>query len=346
MDFNKNYYEILGIDKNASEDDIKKAYRKLAHKHHPDKNQGDKSSESVFQNINEANQVLSDSKTRSEYDQRSPHGNSYSPFGGFGSSFGNGFEFHFGEGGDDFFSQIFGNGNPFGGFNPFNPFRRTEEFRENLDITLSVNINLKQIYLNELLNLKFKRFVSCDNCNGTGFDNKSRSDTCEICDGSGKDKYGKTCTYCKGDGKVYMGQCTTCKGEKVLLKDAEITLQNLSMLRSNIRNVQRGYGHQSKYYREKTGNLIVNVIIDRNDKYDVVNNHELHQTIEVHFQDAIDGSEILYSHIDDSKLKIKLPEKTKDGDVVKVKEKGLFINDTQRSDLYLKINIMIDYGRV
>jgi len=344
MDYNKNYYQELGLDKNASDDDIKKAYRKLAHKHHPDKNSGDKDSEAKFQKINEANTILSDSKSRQEYDTRSPHGNAYSPFSTFGGPSFNGF----GGGFDDLMNQFFGGNSPFGGgFNPFDPFRRaSEEFRERLDIQMNVNINLVQVYLNENINLKFQKYVSCENCNGSGFDNKSHSDPCEVCDGSGKDRYGKTCTYCRGDGKVYTGQCPTCKGEKVILKDAEITLQNLFQVRNNVKNVQGGYGHQSKYYREKVGNLILNLILDRKDNYQIINNFELHQTINVHYQDAIDGAEIMYDHIDNTKIKIKLPTKSKNDDIIRVKEKGLLITETNRSDLYLKINIMIDYDRV
>ena len=343
MDYNKNYYEELGIDKNASDEEIKKSYRKLAHKYHPDKNGGNKESEIKFQKINEAQSVLSDQKLRQEYDQRSPHGKSYSPFSSFG---GNGFEFHFGNSEPaDIFSQFFGGNSPFGAeFNPFGGFQR-EEFRENLDINASVTINLKQIYLDENFVLKYKRFVHCEYCNGTGFNKNSHSDTCEICNGSGKNK-GGTCEYCKGDGKVYTGQCNHCKGEKLEMKDTEVTMQNLSQLRNSIKNAHRGYGHQSKYYRDKVGTLILNINIDRNDGYQILNNYDLSKTLDVHYQDAIDGAEFLYHHIDDTEIKIKLPIKTKNDDVIRIKEKGLLKNDNDRADLFLKINIIINYERV
>jgi DnaJ-class molecular chaperone len=291
MDYNKNYYQELGLDKNASDDDIKKSYRKLAHQYHPDKNAGHKDAESKFQRINEANQILSDSKSKQEYDQRSQHGNAYSPFNS------NSFEFHFGN--DDFFSQFFGGNSPFGsgGFNPFDPFNR--QVRENLDINFNVNINLKQVYLNEKLEIKYKRNVWCENC-----------------------------------------------AEKIELKDAEVTLQNLYQIRQSFRNMQRGYGHQSKHYKEKQGSLVLNINLERNDEYQIMNNYELHRVIDVHFQDAIDGVEFLYTHIDDTKIKIKLPTKSKNNDILKVKEKGLLLNENDRSDLFLKINIIIDYDRI
>lgn len=340
MDYNKNYYQELGLDKNATDEQIKKEYRKLAHKYHPDKNNGNKDSELKFQRINEANEILSNSKLKDDYDIKSPHGKSYSPgFGGFGG-FGNSFEFHFG-GAGDIFSQFFG-GNPFGGFNPFG---QREQFRENLDINVSTTINLKQIYLNENLTIKFKKHIHCTDCNGTGFDNKSHSDMCEICNGTGKNK-GETCEYCMGTGSIYNGQCKTCNGEKVILNDSEVTIQNLSNLRGSIKNSYRGFGHQSKHYRDKVGNLILNIIVDRNDGYEIIDNYKLSKVIDVHFQDAIDGSEILYNHIDDTNIKIKLPEKTKNNDIIRIKDKGLLKNNTDRDDLYLKINIIINYDRI
>lgn len=343
MDYNKNYYNELGLNKNASQEEIKKAYRKLAHKYHPDKNQGSKESEAKFQKISEANSVLSDNNSKQEYDRRSPHGNNYQP-NPFGSMFGGqGFEFHFGSEGGDIFNQFFGEGSPFGSHFGFNTFQR-EEFRENLDIQLNTTVNLKQIYNNDKLTLKYKKFVSCD-CNGTGFDKTSHSETCDVCDGSGIYN-GKTCQYCKGDGKIYIGTCKTCKGEKVLMKDSEIIIQNISQLRDSIRNIHRGYGHQSKYYIEKVGSLILTINVDRNDGFEIKNNFELHKTIDVHFQDAIDGREILFNHIDNSMLNIKLPKKSKNNDILKISNKGLLKNDNDRSDLYLKINIIIDYDRI
>jgi len=337
MDYNKDYYKELELDKNATDDDIKKAYRRLALKYHPDKNNGH---EDKFKSINEANSILSDSKLKQEYDNRSPNGKSYSPFNNFGSSF----EFHFG-GPDDIFSQFFGGRNPFENFG-FNPFgNRREEFREILDINVNSTINLKDIYLNKDLEINFKKFVHCSDCKGTGFDRNGHSEICEICNGTGINN-NKTCEYCQGEGKIYTDTCKTCNGDKVVLKDSQVTLQNISQIRSNIRNVHKGYGHQSKYYREKNGSLILNINVERNDDYQIINNYELSKTLNIHYQDAIDGNEFLFNHIDDSTIKIKLPIKTKDGDTIRIKEKGLLKHDNARADLYLKINIIIDYGRI
>lgn len=330
MDYNKDYYKELGVDKNASDDEIKKAYRKLAQQYHPDKNGGN---EEKFKNINEANSILSTSKSKQEYDTRSPHGKSYSPFNPFENF---GINFNFGSA-SDIFDQFF-SGN-------FNPFGRREEFNEKLDINTTVQISLKDIYLNREIKLGYKKYVHCDECDGTGFDKNSHSDTCEICYGTGVNN-GKTCEYCLGKGKIFTGVCKKCKGEKVVLIDSEITLQNISQLRRNIRNSHRGYGHQSKYYRDKIGTLILNINIENNNEFRVAHNFDLEKTIDIHFQDAIDGNEIIHNHIDNSDIKIKLPTKSNNGNVIRVKEKGLLKTNNSRGDLYLTLNIIIDYGRI
>jgi len=321
MDYNINYYQILDLDKNATEEDIKRQFKKLSKIYHPDvKPTGD---ENKFKEINNANSVLSDAKLKQEYDMRSPHGKAYSPYNSFGSNF----EFHFGN--DDIFSRFFGENSPFG----------------NSDIVVNSTISIKQIYSNENLNIKFKKFVHCDICDGTGFDKTSRSDTCEMCNGTGTLK-GKTCEYCKGDGKVYTGQCKNCKGEKVVLKDSEVNIQNLYQLRGNMRNSYRGYGHQSKYYKDKIGSLILNINIINDTEFEIINNYDLNKKIDIHFQDAIEGKEINFQHIDNSQINIKLPTKTKNDNIIRVKEKGLLKNEKIRGDLYLKINIIIDYDRI
>jgi len=343
MDYNKDYYKELELNKNASKEDIKKAYRKLALKYHPDKNKGDKNSESKFQTINEANSILSDNKTKQEYDTRSPNGKSYSPnpFENlFGGSSGGGFEFHFGGEGEDMFSQFFGGQNPFSGFG-----RQREEFRENLDINISKTITLKQIYNNEKITLKYNKYFTCDSCKGTGFDNQSESFECDICDGTGIHN-NRVCQYCKGDGKIYSDKCKKCDGEKIEIKETEVIIQNINQIRNGVRNIHRGYGHQSKYYINKIGNLILTLNVDRNDIFDIRNNYELHSTINVHYKDAIDGDKFIFKHIDGNDIEIKLPNKSKDGDIIRIKEKGLEMNSGKRSDLYLKINIIIDYNKI
>jgi len=342
MDLNKDYYKELGVDKNASDEDIKKGFRNLAIKHHPDKSKDDGK---LFQSINEAYQVLSDPNTRQEYDIRSAHGKNYSPFQ-------SPFEFSFNRGG----SQRGG----FGGFDPFEifnemfsngyrghaNFHQREEFNENLNIHAEFGVTLKDIYADKPITLQYKKQVKCSSCNGTGFDNDSDLIECEVCDSKGKDAYGYRCESCQGKGKISTKICNQCKGVKVEMKDSTVTINNVFSIRRNSRNEHGGYGHQSKHYMDHVGNLVLDIKILPNDRFEV-RDSDLYANIDVHFQDAIDGNDILFNHIDDSQLKVKLPKKAKNGEFARVKEKG-FIKNSQkeRGDLYLKINIIIDYDKL
>lgn len=339
MDINKNYYNTLGVKNNATSAEIKKNFREKANKTHPDKQNGD---DTLFKNINEAYQTLNDKKKKQEYDIRSVHGNSYSStsnFGNFGS-----FSFN---------HSPFDNNNPFSifekffdkGYEGFAFNKQREQFQEELDIIANINVDLKRIYENKPITIKYKRKIKCQSCNGTGFDRNSHSEICEICDGKGRDIYNFKCEYCLGEGKIYTGTCKKCNGEKVIIKDQEIILEKTSIIRDSTRNINRGFGHQSKYYRQKIGSLIVNINFEKNENYEIKNDYDLHYIKNIHYQDAIEGKELIYIHVDQSQIKIKLPKKTKDGDTIRLKEKGL-LKSFGRGDLYIKINITIDYDKI
>lgn len=332
MDPNINYYNILGVDKSASYVDIKKAFRKKASETHPDKRGGD---DNKFKNINDAYQVLGNKENKTKYDSISPHGKNYT-----GGGFGNFGSFSFNHDPTSIFDMFFGKG-----FEGFSTRKQYEEFKEDLDIVANMNIDLKRIYENKPITIKYKRRVKCTNCKGTGFDRESESYQCEVCDGRGIDMYGFKCASCLGEGKIYAGTCENCNGDKVIIKEQEIVLEKIYSIRGSTKNIHRGFGHQSKYYREKVGVLIVNInfIGDKNYK---IKNYDLLYTKNIHFQDILDNKEILYHHIDHSQIKLKLPEKTKDGQSIRLKNKGLLKGDSVRGDLYINVNIIIDYDRI
>jgi molecular chaperone DnaJ len=325
MDFNKNYYKILGVDKNATETEIKKAYRQLAKKHHPDTNHTQ--DDTIFKEINEAFGIVGNEEERQKYDVHSPHGKNFQP--GFG----------------DPFSHIFGGGGGFG-FNPFDSlfrdiFNRKEEFVENLDINVGVNITLKDIYNNNNISIKFKRNVKCDTCNFSGFDPNSESFECETCDGKGNDGF-TTCKYCSGTGKIHTGTCSKCDGEKVISKDEELAFSNSYSIEASFMKYMRGMGHQSKYYPNRVGSLNIQANYIHDNRY-IKEDHNLIYPLNLHFQLAIDGIDFEYEHLDDKKYSLKIPPKTKDGDMLRVGGKGLLIDGKKRGDLLIKINIIIDY---
>jgi molecular chaperone DnaJ len=336
MDFNKNYYEILGVDKNASQDDIKKAYRKLAKEHHPDATQNE--DDSIFKDLNEAYSIIGDEQERQKYDMQSPHGKNYQP--GFGNQF-----FHMNINGQDF--------NPFGPFgfgfgqSPFDDpffrdiFTRKEEFVENLDITIPVNITLKDVYNNTNIPIKFTHDVKCDVCNHSGFDPNSEAFECDACEGKGGDGFTK-CKYCSGTGKIHTGTCSKCNGNKVVSRDEEFGFSNSYTIDKSFIKYMRSFGHQSRHYANKIGTIIVQANYIHDNRY-VREGPNLIYQLNLHYQYAIDGYEFEYEHLDGKKYSFKIPPRTKDGELLRVAKKGLLMNLQQRGDLLIKVNIIVDY---
>lgn len=327
MDLNKNYYKVLNVDKNSDDKDIKKSYRKLAIENHPDKNNGD---DKKFKEINEAYLTLSDKTTKQNYDNQSPHGKNYNPM----NNIHNGFNFNF------------------GGTNPFDfifNFNTRNEFIEYLDITVNKEITLKDIYNDNDINIKYDRFISCDECNGTGFDPNSESYECDVCNGSGKvwePGIGyRECEYCVGKGKIHAGTCKKCNGDKIIKKTEEFKLNNIFRIQGDDTKYIKGYGHQSKYYRNKKGNLILNLKYNHDIRYDF-ENFNLIYNLDLHYQDAINGVEYEYTHLDGKIYNVKIPPKTKDNDKLKLPKLGLLYSPKDRKDLYLIINIIIDYEKI
>jgi len=337
MNTNKDYYKILGLTNQSDISQIKISYRKLSKTLHPDKTNGDKVKEEQFKDVSEAYSILSNPQKKQEYDKMSSHGRNFvggNPYGAFSS--GNNFNPF------DIFEQMFG-GSPFAE-NPFDRNNRFQDFKENLDIHMNVIISLRDVYSNDSINIKYRKDVSCDFCSGTGFDPTKHSDPCEICDGSGKDSYGRICEYCKGSGVVYSETCPKCNGDKVNRVEEEFKLNSVKNVRENNTQYLQGKGHQSKYYPGKVGVLVLNVVYKHVKDYEI-NGFDLTYSLDVHYQDAIKGKKIEYEHLDSKKLKIKIPKKTNDGDLIRIKEKGLIDHLGKRGDLYFKINIIIDYDR-
>jgi molecular chaperone DnaJ len=215
------YYETLGVGKSASEDEIKKAFRKLAHQHHPDKGGGD---EKKFKEINEAYQVLSDKEKRAQYDRFGKAGTAGSGFGGFsaqgGSAWGGGFDFgnvDLGDLGDmgDIFESFFGGGRRRGGTGARN--------FSGSDLQITQEITLEEAYAGSTKELKFKTFDPCATCTGLGYEKAAGAKTCDACKGTGQIReqrrtvFGtfaqtKTCTKCAGRGEIPNKVCPTCQG--------------------------------------------------------------------------------------------------------------------------------------
>ncbi|MDE6278270.1 MAG: molecular chaperone DnaJ [Muribaculaceae bacterium] len=232
MENKRDYYEVLGVDKNAGADEIKKAYRKLALKYHPDRNPGDKAAEEKFKEAAEAYEVLSDEEKRRKYDQ---FGHNMGPqgFPGGGGGFHAG-----GMSMEDIFAQfgdIFGGGG-FGGFSSATGGRRQarRQQRRGSDLRIRVKLNLADIANGVQKTLRIPTFMECEHCKGTGAKDGVAFATCQTCHGTGTVTHVQqsflgpmesvaTCPTCEGTGKVITERCTYCNGEGVNRKDQEIT---------------------------------------------------------------------------------------------------------------------------
>lgn len=323
MDPKKDYYKILGVSNDASDSDIKKAYKKKAVEYHPDVNKT-KESEDKFKEINEAYQVLT--KKREEYDS---YFNKESVFSFIFDEFFN--KYNKSDSQDDLFNK---------------QYKSNRNFVEELDIEYNVNINLNDVYNNKEIYVSYKRKEKCPTCYGSGQDPKSDFlGKCNICKSTGKDSYGFSCKNCGGLGLLYKDYCKTCNGKRQINNEVNFSINNIYKITSNKTKYFKGYGHHSLNIPNKKGQLILNVIYNHNYNYEIKGN-DLYTYLDVHYQDAIDGHIQKIKILDETNIKIRIPKKTKDKQKFKISERGLLIDGKKRGDLFFKINIIIDYDRL
>lgn len=266
----RDYYEILGVDKSATPDEIKKAYRKLAVKYHPDKNPGDKAAEEKFIEAAEAYEVLSDADKRSKYDQ---FGHNMGPqgFPGGGSGGFNGFG-GFGGGGftvEDIFEQfgdIFGGRGGFGGATGGRRSRRPKT-RKGSDLRIKVKMTLAEIATGVSKTLKIPAMVKCDHCNGTGAKDGTAFTTCATCHGTGTvigtqqsifgvQQVEQICPTCNGEGKTITQKCSYCNGEGVEKKETVVSFNIPAGVQGGMTYTIKGKGNAARHGGQN-GDLLV-----------------------------------------------------------------------------------------
>ncbi len=342
----RDYYEVLGVDKNASADDIKKAYRKLAKKYHPDLNPGDAEAEKKFKEINEANEVLSDSTKRARYDQFGHAGvdPNYGA-GGAGGAYGGGFDF-----GDlgDIFGSIFGGGfGSSGGRGRANP----NAPRNGNNITSSVTISFEEAAKGCKKTVDVRRIIKCSDCGGSGCASGTSSSTCPDCHGTGqvvvqqRTAFGiqmqtqHTCSRCGGSGKIIEHPCAKCSGKGRVRVNKKIEVDIPAGIDDGQRLNIPGEGDDG-LNGGRTGNLLLEInvrphpIFDR-DGFDVW--CEMPITI----VEAMLGAEVVVPTLD-GKVSYRIHEGTQPGDVFKLKGRGIQnINGRGKGDQYVKVVVEI-----
>ena len=345
----RDYYEVLGVDKSASQEEIKKAYRKLAIKYHPDKNPGDQSAADKFREAAEAYAVLSDQEKRQRYDQFGHAGIDGQPGGGFS---GQGFDNL-----EDILKEMFGSG--FGGFSGFggggfSGFGGSGSQRQRVakgrDIRVRVKMTLEEIANGCEKEISIERNVPCHVCNGKGAKNSSDIKTCPACNGSGQQQrvvnslFGRTVTYttcqqCHGEGKIVTNPCHACNGTGLERKRETVKVQIPAGVESGMQLNVRGGGHAAKN-GGVNGDLLV-VIDEVEHPHLKRDGNNLFYTKIISIADAVLGCETEIPCID-GPYKIKVEAGTQSGTTLRLKGKGLpTVNGYGNGDLYVKIAVWI-----
>lgn len=339
MSQKRDYYDILGVAKNASGDEIKKSYRKLAMKFHPDRNPGDKEAEKKFKEATEAYEILKDDQKKAAYDQ---YGHSAFEQGGGGAGgHGGGFD------GFDF-NDIFGNfsdifGDQRGGQRQG---RRRSTAVPGSDIRYNLEISLEEAYRGTNEKITFSIPASCDTCKGTGSKDGAQPDTCGQCNGSGKVRaqqgffiVERTCGACNGTGQVIKNPCKTCHGEGRVNKERTLSVKIPAGIESGNRIRLSGEG-EAGMRGGPAGDLYVFVSIRKHDFFTRKGN-DVHFEIPLKFTTAALGGSIEIPTIDGSKAKLQIPEGSQNGSKFRLKSKGMAVMNTggRRGDMYVKIDI-------
>ena len=342
----RDYYEVLGVDKNASEEDIKKAYRKIAIKYHPDRNPGSKEAEEKFKEAAEAYDVLHDPQKRQQYDQFGFDG----PMGGFGGFSSGGFSM------DDIFSMfgdVFGGRGGFSGFSGFGGGGRQPAQHRGSDLRLKVRLSLQEVATGVTKKFKVRKDVTCQHCHGTGAEDGSGTETCATCHGSGvvtrttQSLFGmmqtqSVCPTCQGEGKIIKNKCHECHGTGIVKGDEVVEIKiPAGVAEGMVVNVP-GKGNAA-IHNGIPGNIQVFIEEEPNSTF-VRDGSNLIYNLLLDFPTAALGGTAEIPTVDGSKVKIKIEPGTQPGKTLRLRDKGLrevqgYGRDT--GDLIVNISIYV-----
>ena len=335
----KDYYGVLGVDKNASEDEIKSAYRKLAKKYHPDLNKDNPEAAEKFKEVNEAYEVLSDKQKRSNYDQfGSADGANFSDFfGGGNGGFGGGFSGGFGDIFDDIFSA-FGGG--------ARSSARGAGMARGEDINVALNISLSESAFGTNKDIRITKLEECPHCKGTGAKDGTAFETCPDCKGAGRVRFqqntifGTTireglCNTCKGTGKKIKEKCTECMGKGYQRVTKIVTVKVPAGIDQDQILRMRGEGN-APTSKGVAGDLNIKINIDK-DKLLTRNGKDIALTVNVPFTTLILGGSVEIPTLD-GKYNLEIKELTQSGTVMRLKGKGITeLHKSTRGDMLVTL---------
>lgn len=342
----RDYYEVLGLNKGADDASIKKAYRSLAKKYHPDMNPGDAEAEAKFKEVNEAYEVLSDPTKKSQYDQFG-HA-AFDPSMGGGGSYGGGFG-GFSDFGDlgDLFGSFFG-----GGFGGSSSARRNAPTRGE-DVAARVVVDFDEAVFGVKKDISYNRIQKCSDCNGSGAEKGTSAETCSVCGGSGQRmvtqriggmtfQNSTTCDACRGKGKIIKNPCSNCRGTGYVKVTKKLSVNIPAGIDNGERIVLRGQGCDGRN-GGPAGDLVITVSVRRHSVFER-DGYNLFCEVPITVCEAALGAEIEVPTLDGEKsVKYTIPEGTQYGTRFVLKQKGVpFVNNKdKRGDLYFTVTVEI-----
>ncbi len=343
----RDYYEVLGVGKSASPDEIKKAYRKVAMQFHPDRNPGDKEAEEKFKEAAEAYEVLSDADKKAKYDRYGHQ--AFAPGmggGGFGGGAGMNMDDIFSQFGDIFGDDVFGSFFGGGGRRSSGGGRPTGTRGSNLRIRLK--LNYEEIAKGVTKNIKVKKYVSCSTCSGSGAKDKNSIQTCSTCGGSGQVRrvtntfLGQmqtvtTCPNCNGEGSTVTQKCGSCKGEGRVYGEEMVTINVPAGVQEGMQLSMSGKGNAGER-GGANGDLI---ILIEEEAHKELQRDGLNVAYDLHisFPDAVFGTSVEVPTID-GRAKIKIPAGTQSGKIFRLKGKGFpEVNGYGRGDQLIHVDV-------
>ena len=340
----RDYYDVLGVSKNASKEEIKKAYRKVAVANHPDKNPGDAAAENRFKEATEAYEVLADESRRRTYDQFG-----FAGLEGVGGGAGGGFGFEhavhdfediFGGGFSDIFQSFFGGGT--------SQRRTRRSAQRGSDLQYSLVITLEDAVQGRKTEISYNRLASCDSCRGSGArDGRGGKKTCPTCRGSGQVRrssgfftVASTCHQCNGEGTIIENPCPHCRGTGRSQKRHTLSVNIPAGIDNGQQIVLSGQGNVGPG-GTAAGDLFVMVEI-RPHAYFRRQHNDLYCVAPIHFAQAVLGGEMLIPTISGKRIKITIPSGTKCNHTFRLRSEGVpILNRNGRGDLYVKMVIQV-----
>ena len=328
------YYEILGVSRDASDQELKSAYRKLALKYHPDRNPGDHTAEEKFKEASEAYQVLSDADKRAAYDRFGHAGVNGGGPGGFGGGFSGAVDL------GDIFGDLFGEM-----FNMGGQQRSARQMRGD-DLRYDLTIQFEEAIFGTEKEIRIRRLEACETCKGSGSASGRGPSVCPQCQGRGQIRYqqgffsvARTCTTCAGRGSIISDPCQVCRGETRLTKEIKLTVKVPAGVEEGTRIRYAGEGDVGRG-GSQAGDLYIVLSIGAHDFF-ARDGQNLHCVIPISFPQAALGAEIEIAGVD-GPVMLKVPEGTPSGKELRIRGKGVpYLNEKGRGDLIVKVVVQI-----